>query len=147
VNDAGTLSVSNSLFCGQLIGHDIKSRGQTTIVTGNQLYDGAANALLGCNAGSSSFAIDTPNGGAVTISGNQIVQGTVSPNYKMVAYGEEGLVYGTNSLAVSGNSFTSSGTPSATAIYDPYCVTAQLTKNTFSGVTTIVNPASCAVYK
>ena len=57
------------------------------------------------------------------ISGNQIIQGGASQNYKMVDYGEEGLVYTSNTLLVSGNSFTSSGTPSATAIYDPNCVT------------------------
>jgi hypothetical protein len=145
VNEAGSLTVSNSLFCGQLIGHDIKSRAQVTIVHGNQLYDGAADAALGCNAGSSSLAIDVPNGGAAAISGNQIIQGAASQNYKMVDYGEEGLAYGTNSLVVSGNSFTSSGTPSATAIYDPACVTAQLSNNSFSGITTIVDPDGCAV--
>ena len=147
VNAAGTLSVSNSLFCGQLIGHDIKSRARTTIITGNQLYDGAPNASLGCRAGSSSFAVDLPNGGAATISSNQIVQGAASPNFKLVAYGEEGLTYNTNSLAASGNSFASTGTSSATAIYDPNCVTVHLSKNTFSGISTVVNPASCAVYQ
>jgi hypothetical protein len=146
VNEAGTLSVSNSLFCGQLIGHDIKSRARTTILAGNRLYDGAANAMLGCNAGSSSFAIDLPNAGVATISSNQIVQGATSPNYKMVAYGEEGLIYSSNSLAVSNNSFSSTGTPSATAIYDPYCITAQLSGNTLSGVTSTVNPAQCVIY-
>jgi hypothetical protein len=145
--NAGSLTVSNSLFCGQLIGHDIKSRAQVTIVNGNELYDGAANAALGCKAGSSSLAVDVPNGGAAMISGNQIIQGAASQNYKMVDYGEEGLVYGANSLMVSGNAFTSTGTPSATAIYDPSCVTAQLSNNTFSGITTIVNPANCAVYQ
>jgi hypothetical protein len=147
VNHAGSLTVSNSLFCGQLIGHDIKSRAQVTIVDANQLYDGAANAALGCNAGSSSLAIDVPNGGAAAISGNQIIQGAASQNYKMIDYGEEGLAYSNNILLVSGNGFTSSGTPSATAIYDPDCVAAQLSKNTFSGITTIVNPANCAVYQ
>jgi hypothetical protein len=88
-----------------------------------------------------------PNGGTTAISGNQIIQGGASQNYKMVDYGEEGLVYTTNTFLVSGNGFTSSGTPSATAIYDPNCVTAQLSNNTFSGITTIVNPAGCAVYQ
>jgi hypothetical protein len=145
--NGGTLTVTNSLFCGQLIGHDIKSRAQTTIVSGNQIYDGAANAALGCRAGSSSLAIDVANGGAASISGNQIIQGAASQNYKMVNYGEEGLVYGTNSLVVSGNDFTSTGAPSATAIYDPNCVPAQLSSNTFSGIMAIVDPAGCAVYE
>lgn len=147
VNDAGSLTVSNSLFCGQLIGHDIKSRAAVTVVENNQLYDGAANAALDCNAGSTSFAIDTPNGGAVTISANQIVQGATTQNYKMVDYGEEGLIYADNNYLISYNSFTSIGTPNATAIYDPNCVTAQLQNNTFTGITTIVSPASCASYQ
>lgn len=146
VNQAGSLTVSNSLFCGQLIGHDVKSRAAVTTIEGSQLYDGAANSAVGCRAGSSSLAIDVANGGAATISGNQIIQGAASQNYKMVDYGEEGLIYNNNNLLVSGNSFTSSGTASATAIYDPSCVTAQLIGNSFSGVTTIADPANCAIY-
>ena len=110
MNEAGSLTVSNSLFCGQLIGHDVKSRAAVTMIANNQLYDGAANPALGCRTGTSSLAIDVANGGAATISGNQIIQGAASQNYKMVDYGEEGLIYSNNNLLVSGNSFTSSGT-------------------------------------
>jgi hypothetical protein len=46
---------------------------------------------------------------------------------------------------VSGNAFVSMGTPSATAVYDPNCVLAQLSNNTFTGITTVLNPANCAV--
>jgi len=130
-----------------LIGHDIKSRSRATIVIGNQLYDGEASPALGCDPGSSSLAIDVPNGGMVSISGNQIIQGATSQNYKMVDYDEEGLAYGSNSLVISGNSFTSSGTPSATGVYDPYCVSAQLNNNTFVGITTIVDPTGCALFQ
>jgi hypothetical protein len=147
VNYAGSLTVSNSLFCGQLIGHDVKSRAAATIVESNQLYDGAGNAALGCNAGSTSFAIDTPNGGAVTISGNQIVQGATTQNQRMVDYGEEGLRYSNNNFLISNNSFTNSGVSNAIAIYDPNCVTAQLSNNTFVGIATIVSPPNCAVFK
>jgi hypothetical protein len=147
VNQAGSLMVSNSLFCGQLIGHDVKSRAAVTTIANSKLYDGAANSAVGCRAGSSSLAIDIANGGAATISGNQIIQGAASQNYKIVDYGEEGLIYSNNKLLVSGNSFSSSGTPSATAIYDPPCVTAQLNGNSFTGITTIANPANCAIYQ
>lgn len=147
VNYAGSLTVSNSLFCGQLIGHDVKSRAAVTTIENNRLYDGAANAALGCNAGSSSLAVDLPNGGAATVSGNAIVQGAASQNYKMVDYGEEGLVYSNNNFLVSNNAFTSSGTPSATAVYDPPCVTAQMYGNTFTGIGTLVDPSSCAVFQ
>lgn len=147
VNKAGSLTVSNSLFCGQLIGHNVKSRAAVTMVENNVLYDGAGDAALDCNAGSTSFAIDAPNGGAVTVSANRLVQGKASQNYKMVAYGEEGLAYANNNFLVSNNSFTSSGTPSATAIYNPHCVTAQLQNNAFTGITKILDPAGCAVFR
>lgn len=50
--------MTGSLFCGQLIGHDIKSRALVTRIEDNQIYDGEGYAAVGCRAGSSSFAID-----------------------------------------------------------------------------------------
>jgi hypothetical protein len=144
IGQSGSLTVSNSLFCGQLTGHDIKSRAQFTTILNNQLYAGAANPALGCNAGSTSFAIDVPNGGVATISGNQIVQGDAAQNHTMIAYGEEGLAYSSNSVLVSSNDFTSSATTfSATALLDPACVTIDLANNTFEGVPAIANPLGC----
>jgi hypothetical protein len=144
IGRAGSLTVSDSLFCGQLIGHDIKSRAAVTTITDSRLYAGAANAALGCNAGSTSFAIDIPNGGVATLSGNRIVQGDAAQNHIMVAYGEEGLPYGDNSMLVSGNDFTSTATFGATALYDPYCVRVELVNNLFQGISTIVSPPGCA---
>jgi hypothetical protein len=146
VNYAYSLTVSNSVFCGQLIGHDIKSRAQITMIENNQLYDGAADPAVGCGAGSTSLAVDLPNGGAATVSGNQITQGTTTQNYKMIDYGEEGRIYSNNNFLVTCNSFTSIGTPSATAVYDPDCVPVQLQNNNFAGITTVVDPAACAIY-
>ena len=40
INEAANLTVANSLFCGQLIGHDIKSRAAQTVVVGSQIYTG-----------------------------------------------------------------------------------------------------------
>jgi pectin methylesterase-like acyl-CoA thioesterase len=86
----GSLTVRNSLFCGQLVGHDIKSRALITSVLDNMLYDGAADFADGCMAGSTSFAIDVPNAGVVRISGNQIIQGKETGNSTLVAYGRKG---------------------------------------------------------
>ena len=143
INYAGSLTVSNSLFCGQTSGHDIKSRAAVTTVTNNQLYAGAPDASIGCGAGQASFNIDAANGGTVTISGNQLIEGSAVPNHKMVAYGEEGLIYGANSLLVTGNSFTSIDVPHSIGIYDPYCIPAQLSDNAFEGVSTIIDPPGC----
>ena len=86
VNDAGSLAVTGSVFCGQLIGHDIKSRALVTTVSDNQLYDGQANSAINCLAGSTSLAIDIANGGTAIISGNMITQGAASQNSKLVDY-------------------------------------------------------------
>ena len=148
IGAAGSLTVGNSVFCGQLIGHDVKSRAMVTSLYNNQLYDGATHNALGCKVGSSSYAIDLPNGGVATISGNDIVQGSATQNSTMVAYGEEGLPYSTNSVDASGNSFTSSGPSGAIGINDPNCVGVEVTAdNTFAGVATPVLPPQCAVFQ
>jgi hypothetical protein len=145
VNGGAKFSVSAGLFCGQLIGHSIKSRAAATIVVGSQIYDGAQNpdTASGCLPGSSSLAIDVANGGNAYISGNQLIQGPNTQNLKIMDYGEEGLIYASNSLLVYNNAFVSMGTSSATAIYDPNCVPADLEGNTFSGITTILDPPNC----
>ena len=146
VNRAGSLTVTSTLFCGQLIGHNIKSRALITRIENNRIYDGEGYAAVGCRAGSSSFAIDIPEGGVATISGNQIFQGLATQNNKMIAYGEEGLPFGKNSLSISNNVFTNSAT-NATGIYDPKCVPIQLVANVFRGLATLVEPIGCAVKK
>ena len=144
VNEAASLTVTGSLFGGQLIGHDIKSRAHATTITNNRIYDGAADSADGINAGSTSYGIDVPNGGVVTISGNLIIQGESSQNNTMVEYGGEGLVYDNNSLSVSDNTFISSGLSHAIGIYDAPGITVHLHNNTFQGIETPVYPASAA---
>ena len=143
VNYAGSLTVNNSLFCGQLIGHDIKSRAQVTTVANSQIYDGEADPAAGCGAGSTSLGIDLPDGGIAQIVGNQIIQGAATENYKMIGYGEEGLSYANNGVLLSGNVFTNIGAPNPIALYDPQCVGVLLVDDTFNGVTTEVSPSGC----
>lgn len=142
-NYIGSLSVISSRFCGQLWGQDIKSRATVTNVSDSQLYDGQADAAIGCQAGSSSLAIDVSNGGIATITGNAIIQGPASPNYKMVEYGEEGMLYTSNALWVSDNTFTNTGSSTAIGIYDPNCTPVQLAGDSFTGIGTAVVPSSC----
>jgi hypothetical protein len=143
VNYIGNLSVVSSRFCGQLWGQDIKSRATVTNVSDSQLYDGQADPALGCQAGSSSLAIDVSNGGIATITGNAIIQGPASPNYKMVEYGEEGMLYSSNELWVSDNTFANTGSSTAIGIYDPNCTPVQLSGDSFTGIATPVSPSSC----
>ena len=146
VNYASRLTVTNSLFCGQLIGHNIKSRALSTMVENNQIYDGQAYSAAGCRAGSSSLAVDLPEGGVAVISGNQIVQGAATQNHAIIGYGEEGLSFTNNSLLVSRNTISNTA-PNGIAVYDPGCVTVQLLDNSIQGVATLVYPSSCATYQ
>lgn len=146
VGAINSLLVTESLFCGTQVGHDIKSRAATTTITGNRLYDGAGDNALDCPAGSTSYAIDLANGGAATISGNQIIQGADSENSIMVSYGAEGLIYTDNSLLVSNNLFISADISGSIGINNVNCIAAQLQNNTFQGVDTPANPPGCFSY-
>lgn len=143
ISQAASLTVSDSLFCGQLVGHDIKSRALVSSISRNTLYVGATSRELGCKPGSGSFAIDLPNGGAVHISDNELIQGTEAQNHNLIAYGEEGLASAVNTVYLEHNTLTSSGVPNATAVYNPHCVPVQLVDNKFFGVSRITSPAQC----
>jgi hypothetical protein len=150
IGRSGKLTVSNSLFCGQVNGNALKSRARVTTVENSIIYTGQANPRLGCGTGAASYDIDLSNGGVATISKNQIIKGNAAPNHIMIAYGTEGLVYGDNRLLVSGNNFISTATSfSPTAIFAPPCssagVSITLAHNTFKKVSTIVYPSDCTV--
>lgn len=146
-NAMNSLTVTDSVFCGTLVGHDIKSRAAKTTITKNQIYDGAPDKAIGCPAGSTSYGIDLPNGGVGVISDNQIIQGAATQNRIMVSYGEEGLTYTDNSLLLSDNDLTSTGVPGAIGVNDPKCIPVQLKNNVFKGITTDVNPPKCADFE
>ena len=142
INQAANLTVANSLFCGQLIGHDIKSRAAQTVVVGSQIYTGeGAPAWTGCRTGNASVNIEAPNGGIVVVAGNTLVQGPSAQNHKIVSYGAEKKSYANNSLSVSKNSFVS--TTGSIGVYDPACVPVVFDSNTFTGLGVVLNPANC----
>lgn len=143
ISQAANLMVSDSLFCGQLVGHNIKSRALTSVIEDSILYIGAGNTAAGCEAGSGSFAIDLPNGGIARISGSKIVQGRAAQNHNMIAYGEEGITNDSNNVFLGYNSFISSGVSDATVVYDPHCTPIELVRNSFLGISRIVSPAQC----
>jgi hypothetical protein len=142
---SASLMVGNSFFCGQLIGHEIKSRAAQTMVAGSKIYvaEGAPKNS-GCQVNNGSFDIELANGGVGIIAGNLIVQGPSTQNKKMVSYGAEPPPpsYATNSLSVTNNNFVS--TAGSIAIDDPPCVPVELgTQNKFVGTSEIVNPSGC----
>jgi len=95
IGDIASFSLTNSYIHDANVGHEVKSRAENNVITGNVIAD---------NSSSASYEIDLPNGGDAIISGNTIQQGPNSQNPNIIAYGEEGMRYGT-SLTVSGNIF------------------------------------------
>lgn len=95
VNKIANLTITDSYFHDALVGHEIKSRAQETVITNSRIFDGPA--------GTASYSIDLPNGGKATLSGNVIEQGPHSDNPAIVHFGGEGTPYAGSSLVMTGN--------------------------------------------
>ncbi|MBC8038851.1 MAG: hypothetical protein H7X89_16730 [Rhizobiales bacterium] len=142
-----SLEVTNSIFCGTNVGHDIKARTAITTVTGSSFYDGIAGPDSRCGIGSASYSIDLPNGGQGILDDNDFFQGAAGENFAIISYGAEGIAYPTNTLSVTDSVFQS--TISGRGIQQltngvPTCITpVQLANNVFSANLTPVVPADC----
>ena len=76
----GSFTLNNSYVHDANVGHEVKVRAGNVTITNNRIFD---------NQGSASYSIDVPQGGAATITGNIIQQGTNTGNPVICAYGEE----------------------------------------------------------
>ncbi len=126
VGNIATLTINNSYIHDAKVGHEIKSRAHNTTILNSRIYDGPS--------GTGSYSIDLPNGGSGVIRNNVIEQGPVSENPKIIGFGEEGGVYASSSLTISGNTILNDET-SPLLLYNPTTVTAQITGNQFFGLT------------
>lgn len=117
-----TFTVENSKIETANVGHEIKSRAFTTIVTNNTIGDGPS--------GTSSYDIDLPNGGTATISGNTIEKGPNSGNSNAISFGEEGNLYFNSRLTVTGNTILNdSSYPTATVVVNDGPAAATISDN------------------
>jgi hypothetical protein len=138
-NQLSQVTVSNTSFQGTKAGHDVKSRAAETIVTNSTLDDGVT--------GTASYAIDLSNGGNGTISGNLIVQGPNTQNPVMVAYGAEGLIWSSNTVSITGNSFVNFrdfGTTTGVRNFQSSGADLSITGNSFCGLTQDVSGPATA---
>lgn len=144
VNDAASLEISDSVFCGQVgQGHNIKSRAMTTTISGVQSYEGVAGG--GCsNAGNASRGIDVPNGGVLAMSNVDLYQGAGSPNSAMMEFGAEGLRFAVNSAVLTDVTFASSRGGIGIQWFGGVnpCT---LTNVAFSGLSQTQSPAGCTI--
>lgn len=94
VSDIASLTITNSYFHDAVVGHEIKSRAESTTITNTRIFD---------NTSTASYSIDLPNGGNATIQNDVIQQGTNSQNPFIIAYGEEGSLHAGTQVTISGN--------------------------------------------
>jgi hypothetical protein len=95
IGAANKLVVTASFFHQAKIGHNLKSRAKETRVENSYFMDGPS--------GTSSYLIDTPNGGVVVLRGNLFHKGPNADNSTAIAFGQEGLKWTANTLEMAHN--------------------------------------------
>ncbi len=129
IGNIGSAVVENNLFLANGSGHQIKDRAETSLIENNVIDDGM---------GQTSYDIDLPNGGNATITGNTIVKGVNDPNTIVIAYGEEGMTWSSNSLTISNNIIDNQLTGGhGIGLYNASSVVAQIDNNEFYNLPTI----------
>lgn len=113
------------------IGHNVKSRALESAILYNRIMDETT--------GTSSYAIDLPNGGIAYVIGNLLQQGPQTDNTTIVAYGKEGLTNPTNALYFVNNTLVNDGPPDGTFLFVQAGTNpAQITNNLFVGPGTLL---------
>jgi hypothetical protein len=123
-----SLIASNNIFERANVGHELKSRAVTNLITNNIFYDGPT--------GTASYDIDLPNGGADTISGNIIEKGPDAQNDAMIHYGGESIPYAGSTLSVTGNRFINDLGSQTTGVLNQTTLQASITGNEFDNFET-----------
>ena len=103
IDDGDKFILRHSYSHHAKIGHNVKTRARENHILYNRIMDEAD--------GTSSYAIDIPNGGLTYIIGNLVQQGPNTDNTTMVPYGAEGLsgdgrthkIYAVNNTFVNDN--------------------------------------------
>src|SRR6185437_13551941 len=128
IGDIANLAINNSYFHDAIVGHEIKSRAENTIIENSRIIDGPN--------GTASYSIDLPNGGNAQITGNVIEQGPNSENPVIISYGEEtSTPYAGSNLKVTGNTIINDlNSPSAVAVDNTTSVNATISNNQIFGL-------------
>ena len=118
-----SLVAQGNIFEQANVGHELKSRAETNLISGNIFYDGPT--------GTASYSIDLPDGGADTVIGNVIEKGPQVQNNAIIHFGGEGIPYPDSSLTVSGNRFINDLGPQAVAVLNQTTLNISVTGNEF----------------
>jgi hypothetical protein len=122
-NGITSLVAEHDVFERAQVGHELKSRAETNLISDNIFYDGPG--------GTASYSIDLPDGGADTVSGNVIEKGPLSENNAVIHFGGEGIPYAGSSLLVQGNVFVNDLGPQALGVLNQTTLNVVITGNQF----------------
>ncbi len=126
VGKIALLRVEHTKFFETKQAHSIKSRAQRTEVIGCDIADGAT--------GTSSYAIEVPNGGDLLVRDNHIEKGPKSENHTAaIEIGAEGVTQPTPTIIVQHNTFLVEGQYNSFLVYNLTATEAQLTGNVLQG--------------
>ena len=128
IGDVATLTINDSYFHDAVVGHEIKSRAENTIIENSRIIDGPN--------GTASYSIDLPNGGNATITNNVIEQGPNSENPAIISYGEEGSLHAGTNVQITGNTILNDlNSPSALAVVNATSSAVTISNDQFFGLT------------
>jgi nitrous oxidase accessory protein NosD len=120
------LHVERSQFLETRQAHHVKSRAKRTEVIDSELRDGPE--------GTSSYAIEAPNGGAVLVRGCTIEKGPKAENHVgAIVIGMEGVTQRTPEIVVENNSFRVDGDYSSFLVVNQTATEAVLKGNKLAG--------------
>jgi hypothetical protein len=120
------LHVENSHFSNTRQAHSIKSRALRTEVTGCTITDGPE--------GTSSYLIEIPNGGALTVRDNTLEKGPKAENHTAaIAIGAEGVTHPTPEIMIANNNFRNDGDYDTALVWNVTATPAALKGNKLSG--------------
>lgn len=140
VGSVTSLLVQDSLIHDALGGHEVKSRAESTTITGNRIQDGPT--------ANTSYSVDLPDGGVGLVSGNLIEKGQNAANSSSIHFGGEGTIPPGSSLTITGNTFIGDRIGGTNAVLNQSAFSdgsggpVSVTDNTFFGISpaaTVIN--------
>ena len=137
IGDIAQFTLTNSYIHDANVGHEVKSRAENNTITNNRIED---------NSGTSSYAIDLPNGGNATITGNVIEQGVNGQNHIINAYGEEGNLHAGTAVTFSNNEVVNDNPVGAGPVWSNNGATITGSGNTVWNTTDLGNGVSPASF-
>jgi len=121
-------TLTNSYTHDAVVGHEVKSRALVTDIENTRIFD---------NSGTSSYSVDAPNGGVVTLRNDTIQQGANGQNPNILAIGEEGNLKPNSSLLLTGSTVVNDlNTGGARGILNPNGISLNADSNSIYGIST-----------